>query len=335
MRRLSVAALAALTLMGATGCAAAADASTPARPGDPGEAQLERLVQVSSVHEATGMTLVEGPVIGPDGDLYVVDVTAPPGAAKVMRVDLESTEVSTVYTDDTSAITSAQFSPHDGRLYLTDFLGTIISTTADGEDARTFFDAEVEGARIAPDDIAFDEEGHLYVTDSQGAQDPYWQASGRLLRIDRDGATATVLASELPAPNGLAFTPGADGLWVSQNTGNRIDFLRLDAEGTAVATAHPAVFASVGEAQIDSLATDADGNLYVGLHHRAAVLVYDAHGELLRTIEAPAGDDVTSATNVAIVPGETTGYATVSGPGGGFVYTFEALADGIRSSNGG
>jgi lactonase len=105
MRRLSVAALAALTLMGATGCAAAADASTPVRPGDRSEGRLERLVQVSSVHEATGMTLVEGPVIGPDGDLYVVDVTAPPGAAKVMRVDLESTEVSTVYTDDTSAIT--------------------------------------------------------------------------------------------------------------------------------------------------------------------------------------------------------------------------------------
>ncbi|MDF2563248.1 MAG: hypothetical protein K0R99_4694 [Microbacterium sp.] len=107
--------------------------------------------------------------------------------------------------------------------------------------------------------VSADGPSHRYVTDSQGAQNPHWKASGRLLRIDRHGAAATVLASDLRAPNGLAFTPEADGLWVSQNTGNRIDFLRLDAEGTAVATAHPAVFASVGEAQIDSLANDADG----------------------------------------------------------------------------
>lgn len=37
-----------------------------------------------------------------------------------------------------------------------------------------------------------------------------------------------------------------------------------------------------------------------------------------------------SATNVAITPGGTQAYMTVSGPGGGYLYTFDASAEAIR-----
>ncbi|MDQ0675081.1 ABC-type uncharacterized transport system auxiliary subunit [Pseudarthrobacter siccitolerans] len=40
--------------------------------------EAERVMQVTSVHQTTGMTLLEGPTFGPDGNLYLVDVTAPP-----------------------------------------------------------------------------------------------------------------------------------------------------------------------------------------------------------------------------------------------------------------
>ncbi len=36
-------------------------------------------MQLTEVHGETGMTLLEGPVFGEDGGLYVVDVTAPEG----------------------------------------------------------------------------------------------------------------------------------------------------------------------------------------------------------------------------------------------------------------
>ena len=42
-----------------------------------------------------------------------------------------------------------------------------------------------------------------------------------------------------------------------------------------------------------------------------------------------------TATNVAIEPGTTDAYMTVSGQDGGFVYEFEAFGEGIRQSNGG
>ncbi|WP_306866116.1 SMP-30/gluconolactonase/LRE family protein [Arthrobacter bambusae] len=178
-------------------------------------------------------------------------------------------------------------------------------------------------------------EAACYVTDAAGSQDPYWKPTGRLVRIDRDTAEGIVLAGDLPAPNAIAFTAAYDGLGVSHNTGNQIDYLSLSADGRKVQTAHPAVHVSAGVGQVDSLAVDAAGNTYVGLHNRATVLVYRPDGELTATIAAPGKDGVSSATNIAIRPGTTEGYMTVSGKDGGFIYGFTALADGVRQSNGG
>lgn len=303
--------------------------------GDPAGAEAapsvvtaERVLQVTEVHETTGMTLLEGPVFGPDGGLYVVDVTAPPGEGKVLRIDLDDESVEPVWTDDSSALTSAQFGA-DGRLYVTDFLGGAVrSMTADGEDVREIAGGPVDGVPMQPDDLDFGADGALYVTDAAGAQDPYWEASGRVVRIDPSTGSASVLADELPSPNGIAFSPDHRELWVSMNTGNRIDRLTLTADGTEVATAFPAIHASPGIGQLDSIAVDADGNLYVGLHSRPEILVYDTSGTLLQTVTV-AESGVSSATNIAIRPGTTEAYATISGADGGFVHTFEALAEGV------
>lgn len=300
--------------------------------------EAKRVMQVTSVHEATGMTLLEGPTFGPDGSLYLVDVTAPPGAPKVLRVDTSAKTLSTAYTDDRSALTSAQFHPRNGRLYVTDFLsGTIRSMTADGQDVQDVFSGPVAGIPMQPDDISFDADGNLYITDATGARSPYWEAKGRLVRIDGATAEPVVLADNLESPNGISFSPDEDSLWVSLNTGNRIDHLTLTEAGTAVSTAHPAIYASAGAAQVDSIAVDEEGNLYVGLHNRPAVLIYDANGQLLKTISIPAKDTagLSSATNIAIKPDTTEAYVTVSGSDGGFLYSFKALAAGTRQSNGG
>ncbi|WP_202546691.1 SMP-30/gluconolactonase/LRE family protein [Streptomyces sp. SID2119] len=296
--------------------------------------RAQKVMRLTRTHEETGMTLLEGPAFHPDGGLFVVDVTAPPGKPKVMRVDVRRKTVRPVHTDGRGAYTSAQFSPYDGRLYLTDYAhGEIVSLAPDGGDPRTFFAGEVDGARMNPDDIAFDEKGHLYVSDSRGLSEG--AAHGRVVRIDREGGKVTVLADGMAATNGISFDEAYRGLWISELTENRISYLRLG-EGGEAASRHTAIRVDGGIAQTDSIAVDADGNLYQGLHGRPAIVVYDRHGERLATVEVPArAEGLESATNVAITPGGTRAYMTVSGPGGGYLYTFDALGKGTRQSNGG
>ncbi len=341
MRRLpirSLTGLAAIGLLALTGC------GTDTGSGGPEEAaagsadrtvRAQKVMRLTTVHPETGMTLLEGPAFDADGNLIVVDVTAPAGEPKVLRVDVRKKTSAQVHTDDRGAYTSAQFSPYDGRVYLTDFAhGEIVSMAPDGSDPRTFFSGEVEGAAMNPDDLAFDQDGNLYVSDSRGMSEG--EAKGRVVRIDREGRNATVLADELAAPNGISFDSEYRGLWVSELTENRVSYLLLDGEDR-VASRHTAIRVDGGVAQTDSIAVDADGNLYQALHGRPAMAVYDRHGERLATVEVPAraAEGLESATNVAITPGGTKAYMTVSGPAGGYLYTFDALAEGVRQSNGG
>ncbi|MDH6699039.1 SMP-30/gluconolactonase/LRE family protein [Streptomyces sp. MAA16] len=341
MRRLPIrtlATLATLTAIGAltlTGCGTQSAATGAAGTSDEGRTITARKVmRLTTVHQETGMTLLEGPTFGTDGGLYVVDVTAPAGKPKVLRVDVGRKTSRAVHTDSRGAYTSAQFSPYDGRLYLTDYAhGEIVSMDPDGGNFRTFFSGEVDGALMNPDDLAFDQDGNLYVSDSRGLSEG--EAHGRVVRIDRTGEKTAVLADGLAATNGISFDLGYRGLWISELTENRISYLRLDADGKVTAR-HTAVRVDGGIAQTDSIAVDADGNLYQALHGRAAMIVYNQYGERLATVRLPARTEgLESATNVAITPGGRTAYVTVSGPAGGYLYTFDALADGVRQSNGG
>ncbi|MDT0434385.1 MULTISPECIES: SMP-30/gluconolactonase/LRE family protein [Streptomyces] len=338
MRRLPIRTLAALAATGAltlTGCGTQTAGTGTEGPADQGRTiTAKKVMRLTTTHRETGMTLLEGPTFGGDGGLFVVDVTAPAGEPKVLRVDVARKTSRAVHTDARGAYTSAQFSPYDGRLYLSDYAhGEIVSMTPDGGDVRTFFSGEVDGARMNPDDIAFDRDGNLYVSDSRGLSEG--EARGRVVRIDRAGERTDVLADGLAATNGISFDRSYQGLWISELTENRISHLALDADGRVTAR-HTAIRVDGGLAQTDSIAVDADGNLYQGLHGRAAMIVYDQYGERLATVRLPARTEgLESATNVAIAPGTRTAYMTVSGPAGGYLYTFDALAEGVRQSNGG
>ncbi|MFD3655224.1 SMP-30/gluconolactonase/LRE family protein [Streptomyces sp. NPDC058620] len=342
MQRLQIRSLAVLATMGMltlTGCGTETGGPDGGRTG-PASAdrtiRAHKVMQLTQVHEETGMTLLEGPAFDENGDLLVVDVTAPPGKPKVIRVNLGKKTSRAVHTDGRGAYTSAQFSPYDGRLYLTDYAhGEVVSLDPDGDDLRTFFSGKVDGAQMNPDDIAFDKAGNLYVSDSRGLSEG--EAHGRVVRISRDGQEVTVLAEDLAAANGISFDVDYRGLWISELTQNRISYVHLDGKG-GVSSRHTAIRVDGGIAQTDSIAVDADGNLYQALHGRPAMVVYDRHGERLGTVEIPAraaAAGLESATNMAITPGGTTAYMTVSGPAGGYLYTFDALAKGIRQSNGG
>jgi lactonase len=330
----SGAAVAVLALL--VGCAPAAEDGDQAdeAAGPAFEQMSAELLQVTEPHGLTGGTLLEGPTFHEDGSLFLVDVMAPAGEAKVLRVDVEEPSVGQVFTDEASAFTSAQFHPSDGRLYLTDFLGGgVTSITADGEDPQAHFSGTVEGVAMLPDDIAFAPDGTMFVTDTRGMDGPGWETPGRVVRIGVDGQ-ASVLADGLPSPNGIVFDEEDAGLWVAQYNANRIDYFALDEERTRVVSAYPAIHVDGGVGRIDSTAVDAEGNIYQAFHEKDEIVVFAKTGEQIGVIRVP-GEGLESATNIAIAPGTTDGYLVVSGPAGGFVHTFAAYGEGIRQSNGG
>lgn len=297
------------------------------------------LMQVSQVHEETGMTLLEGPVLDGQGNLFVVDVPAPAGEPKLLKIDLEAKDASPVHTDGTGAYSSAQFSPKDHRLYLSDIAGgRIISMKADGSDVQVFFEGEVDGRRVSPDDIAFDQHGNLFASDFTAFPGTGVETAqaGRIIRIDAQTGKGSVVAENLPSTNGISFTEDYSGLWLSQYAANRIDLLSLDPSGMKAASVQPAIYVDAGVAKVDSNAVDASGNIYQMFEHDPRIDVYSKTGQLKAQIRMPQeAQGLDSATNIAIEPGTTRGYVTVSGSSGGYVYTFEALDEGIIQSNGG
>jgi lactonase len=313
-------------------CTAEADPEPAASASSPSPQTAVELAKLTDPHEATGGTLLEGPTFADDGSLYVVDVMAPPGEAKVLRVDIADGSAEQVYTDDAGVFTSAQFG-NDGRLYLTDMLGSAVrSIAAVGTDSHSVFEGEIDGSPMQPDDLAFGPDGSMYVSDTTGLGGTAGDI-GRVIRITPDG-DASVFAEGIPSPNGISFDENMAGLWVAEYNANRIDYFSLDADG-GLAEMHEAIHIDGGRARVDSTAVDADGNIYQMFHNRTAVEVFDSEGAHLTTVEVPDDHDLSSATNIAIEPGTTNGVITVSGPDGGYLYSFDALAEGTRQSNGG
>jgi lactonase len=279
-------------------------------------------------------TVLEGPAFGPDGLLYFVRSTAPPGQPKIIAFDPAALHSRTVYTDDHSVFSSVQFSPVDGRMYVTDFTGAIDRLNPDGSGFTTVVSGPVLGSSMVADDMTFDRSGAMFVADMRGTP---WSPVGRIIRFDPDGSNPTLLQGGLASPNGISFTPDFSALWVSEYTGGRADYFPLSADHTTVGAGHIGMHASVGQAQLDSNAVDTAGNIYQCVFGGGEVLVWAPDGSLVAKIVVPQtlpNDDLLT-TNLAIKPGTRDGYLVVGGHSGGFIYSFKSLAPGGWQSNGG
>ncbi|WP_435225780.1 SMP-30/gluconolactonase/LRE family protein [Streptomyces sp. Tue6028] len=284
------------------------------------------------------ITSLEGPAFGPDGELYMVHSTAPADQPKVIALDLQTRKVRGIHKDATSLYASLQFSPADGKIYLTDLNGKIDRMNPDGTGYTTVASGSVLGRQLVPDDIAFDQNGTMFVTDFQGTP---WKPTGRVIRFDPDGKHPTVLLDGLAGANGISFDPEYSALWVSEFRAGRVDYLPLSADHTNPAGGFSApsvgMYGNEGVGGLDSNAVDASGNIYQCAFGDGKVYVYSPHGALLATVVVPQTMPAPQllTTNLVIKPGTRDGYPVVGGDNGGFVYTFRALGLGNAQSNGG
>jgi lactonase len=292
--------------------------------GGSGQTTAQLFAKVAGTDPGVFGTDLEGAAFDSAGRFYFVDTTAPDGQPKLMSLDLATRQVTGLYTDQGSMLNCIGFGPH-GTMYLCDLKGQRVASYDPGTKRLTTVLTSVDHRRIVPDDLTIDKSGDMYVADYQGTPTA---PTGRIVARTPDGKASVALAG-LAHPNGIVFTPDQTALWIDRDLSGTLDHvgyqLSSPASTTVVPTLHTASYLSLGsDAYTDSLTVDGAGNVYLAVYGGAEMLEFNPQGVRIGRVTFPGS--VPNVTHVAIQPGTRNAFVTASGPSGGYIYTFHALA---------
>lgn len=269
-------------------------------------------------------TSLEGAAFDSHGRFYFVNTTAPAGQPKLMSLDLGTREVTDLYTDSASMLNCIGFGPQ-GTMYLCDLKGGRIVSYDPAAKKLSNVLTCVAGTSFVPDDLAIDRSGTMYIADYQGTPTA---PTGRILLRQADG-TAQVALTGLAHPNGIVLAADQSAVWIDRDLSGTLDHVAYQLSSPAATsptpTLHTAAYLSLGaNAYTDSLTVDGAGNIYMAVYGAGEVLEFDPNGNLVGQVHFPSS--APRVSHVAIQPGTRNAFATASGPGGGYIYTFQALA---------
>jgi Gluconolactonase len=282
---------------------------------------------------------LEGPAQGPDGRLYLSDITMSFYTGGRMGAILAHDPVTgsvEPWRDPSGMTNGLAFGP-DGALYATsgaDFGCRCVLRTDPATGQTRIIAGTYEGRPFnAPNDLVVTRGGTVYFTDPRFfGHEPLTQPVFAVYRVDPDGTVTRVIV-DAARPNGLALSPDERTLYVAENDigtseiqvpgpyrqgGMDLLAYALDESGAPGARR---VFVAMGDARgSDGLETDSDGNLYATIQDPSAqgIHVYSPTGDELAMVPTP-----TMPTNVALVEadGQTWLYAT----GGANLYRIQVL----------
>ncbi|RUL89247.1 SMP-30/gluconolactonase/LRE family protein [Tautonia sociabilis] len=234
---------------------------------------------------AEGFQFTEGPLWLPDGSLLWQDIKAertyrlPPGGgpAGVLR-------------ERNGAANGQTFGP-DGLVYFCEQNGRRVSRMApDGSGVETVAE-RFEGRRLnSPNDIVCRPDGLLFFTDP-----PYGVPSPEQKELPFEGVFALSASGELrlvvsegfEKPNGLAFAPDGETLYVCDTAKDHVRAFQIDGEG-AVVPGSDRIFATMDPEEKggpDGLKVDREGRVYVAVAQ--GIWVYRSDGDLLGILALP------------------------------------------------
>jgi gluconolactonase len=236
------------------------------------DAKLERM--------GTGFGFTEGPVWDPSGFLYVSDETL----NKILRLYPDGHHEELVSLGDPDGNT------FDRRLRLLDCASILRAVIRVGADGRYVMLADrYQGRRFnSPNDLVIGPDGAIYFTDPtldlpKGApQEIPFQG---VYRLDEQGQVS-LLTQDMAQPNGLAFSPDGQRLYVDDSERKDIrvyDFL----PGGKLANGR--IFGrelgAADEGVPDGMRVDVSGNVFVT--GPLGIWVWDAAGHHLGTVVVP------------------------------------------------
>lgn len=212
-------------------------------------------------------SFLEGPCIGPDGDLWVVDI--PWG--RLFSIDRSGNWSLRLEYDGWP--NGLKRHP-DGGFAIADYRRGILRYDVDAGTVTDLITSVRSESFLGCNDLFFAADGTLYFTDQgqSGLHDPV----GRVYRLNPANARLDRLIKNAPSPNGLVTGLGDQHLFVAMTRACEIWRAPLFPDGVSKV----GLFARTptGASGPDGMAVDADGNLYVSHASRGCVYVYDVDG---------------------------------------------------------
>jgi lactonase len=244
-----------------------------------------------------GVADLEGPAFERDGNLVFSDVSG----RRILRVGADK-KVSTVFHRSEVGVGGLAIDP-TGRIIIASIdvpggAGSVLSIRPDGSDLRTLVPVS---AGLMPNDIVFDRNGGLYISDFRGTAT---DLRGGVYYLAPSSAVPMTVLPRLAMANGVALSPGGKELWMTEFGRNALYRVQLADPthptplGTAVA------YRFTGPAP-DSMRIDADGNHYVEMYGQGRVLSFSPRGIPIGQILLPGREKGRNlkTTSMALKPG--------------------------------
>ncbi|HEU4673005.1 MAG TPA: SMP-30/gluconolactonase/LRE family protein [Candidatus Limnocylindrales bacterium] len=182
----------------------------------------------------------------------------------------------------------------DGTVFACDVAaGAVVRIDPASGRCERFADGDGAGDRMrAPNWLAFDRGGSLFVTDSGD----WGKADGRAWIVDRDGTAHVWTDAANRLPNGCCLTAEEEALLVIESNGPCVTRVPIMDDGSA---GEPESFAELPDTVPDGIALCADGSVLVSCQRPDAVYVIPPEGgSATLLVHDPTGQLLGSPSNV-------------------------------------
>jgi sugar lactone lactonase YvrE len=212
---------------------------------------------------------IEGPALGPDGNIYAVNFDQ---QGTIGKVSPEG-EASLFITLPEGSIGNGIRFNSKGEMLIADYKQhNILKVNMQNQEVSVHAH---EAAMNQPNDIA------IMGNDILFASDPNWSAStGKLWRIMPDG-TVSLLEENMGTTNGVEVSPDEKTLYVNESVQRKVWAYDLSPEGEISNKRELLTFPDFG---MDGMRTDQEGNLYITRHGKGTVVKVSPEGEILEEI---------------------------------------------------